>query len=332
MAGDFTKEKMEWLEALAVDASLQPGAFRTAFLISQHVNRGTGDAWPSLNRLAALQGTDERTVRRYIGCLCAAGYLEKKRGGNGTPNRYRMTLPDRTYVSDLNTDRPDTSVHSETGSDEQTGHLCHSDRTSVSEQTGHQCPPNPLNEPFEEPFESISMTKPSLKEAMEEGFEEFWRQYPRKKAKGAARRAFEKARKTVSQPDLIIGVMRYAAACEGKDPQYIAHPATWLNAERWSDEIDVQPAGQSTLGSIFEAMRFDSTNDPRASVCEQSATQERRCRPELLKAFADDPDTTEKAWALTDNAQDLAVRMLARVPNGKQQARDLINSRARMAA
>ena len=35
---------------------------------------------------------------------------------------------------------------------------------------------------------------------------------------------------------IITAAVSYAAAQQGKDPQYVAHPATWLNGERWLDE------------------------------------------------------------------------------------------------
>lgn len=70
-------------------------------------------------------------------------------------------------------------------------------------------------------------------------FAEFWVCYPRKKGKQQALRAWEKAIKTGVEPAAIIeGAKRYALERDGEDPQYTAHPATWLNAGRWDDEPD----------------------------------------------------------------------------------------------
>lgn len=71
-------------------------------------------------------------------------------------------------------------------------------------------------------------------------FEEFYAAYPRHVGKEAARRAFVKAVKTKAPAtDIIEGARRYAAAtaAAGTEPRYIAHPATWLNAGRWSDDM-----------------------------------------------------------------------------------------------
>ncbi len=81
-------------------------------------------------------------------------------------------------------------------------------------------------------------------------FDEFWACYPRKVAKGAARRAFAKALKIASMEEILEGVARYRQEIRQKstEPQFICHPATWLNQERWADEyeIDLGPAPPKT--------------------------------------------------------------------------------------
>lgn len=71
-------------------------------------------------------------------------------------------------------------------------------------------------------------------------FEEFYAAYPRHVGKEAARRAFVKAVKNKAPAaDIIEGARRYAAAtaAAGTETRFIAHPATWLNAGRWSDDM-----------------------------------------------------------------------------------------------
>lgn len=73
-------------------------------------------------------------------------------------------------------------------------------------------------------------------------FETFWRAYPRRVGRAAAQRAWRTATRKV-RPELILaGATRYAAEKRGCDPQYIAHPSTWLNGERWGDEPVRTPA------------------------------------------------------------------------------------------
>lgn len=71
-------------------------------------------------------------------------------------------------------------------------------------------------------------------------FEEFYAAYPRHVGKEAAHRAFVKAVKTKAKAsDIIEGARRFAAAtaAAGTETRFIAHPATWLNAGRWSDDM-----------------------------------------------------------------------------------------------
>lgn len=64
----------------------------------------------------------------------------------------------------------------------------------------------------------------------------FWGAYPRKVGKGQARKAWAKAIKTTDPAEIITAAKRYAGQRRGEDPQFTAHPATWLNGERWADQ------------------------------------------------------------------------------------------------
>lgn len=86
-----------------------------------------------------------------------------------------------------------------------------------------------------------------------EEFATFWRMYPRKEAKGAARKAFAKAITLASFEDIMAGLERQVPILLGKDPQYIAHPATWLNQERWEDELIPNNSTNPKHGSLANA-------------------------------------------------------------------------------
>lgn len=81
----------------------------------------------------------------------------------------------------------------------------------------------------------------------DDAFDAFWSTYPRHVAKAAARKAWAKALKNGADPELIIlGARRYATNPRraADDIRYTAHPATWLNQERWTDEDEPAPAGR----------------------------------------------------------------------------------------
>jgi hypothetical protein len=109
---------------------------------------------------------------------------------------------------------------------------------------------------------SLKMSDCDFNQSQVSQFESFWSICPRKTAKGSARKAWVKAIKTAT-PDQIIAAMKvYATATVGTETQYIAHPATWLNAERWLDDFQPPkkkprlpdtstPEGMSEIAKMF---------------------------------------------------------------------------------
>ena len=92
-------------------------------------------------------------------------------------------------------------------------------------------------------------------------FAEFWSAYPRKTDKGHARAAWTKAMRTVDSQTVVAAAAAFADFCvrDGTQPNYIPHPATWLNGERWSDEripARASPTGHQT---------FRNPTDPHAA-------------------------------------------------------------------
>lgn len=120
----------------------------------------------------------------------------------------------------------------------------------------------------------------------EDYLELFWDLYPRRVAKKAAARALDKVRKAREVPFevLIAAVKIYASAVRGKDMQYIAHPATWLNAGRWDDDpralcgAERRTAGDNLLAGLASIAADLAGDDPAP---EQPATSIPRGRFEI---------------------------------------------------
>ena len=75
----------------------------------------------------------------------------------------------------------------------------------------------------------------------ESEFDRFWAEYPRKVAKSKAKAAFEKVMQKGVSIEALLGALRIQKLSTQwtKDGgQFIPHPATWLNQERWEDEVD----------------------------------------------------------------------------------------------
>jgi len=73
------------------------------------------------------------------------------------------------------------------------------------------------------------------------GFAEFYAAYPKHVGKIAAERAWDKAvaKGGAGPAEVVAGAAAFAAWCERTRaaPKFIPHPATWLNAGRWADEL-----------------------------------------------------------------------------------------------
>jgi len=87
----------------------------------------------------------------------------------------------------------------------------------------------------EHSFNHKDKDKEEDKDNIKEGFDEFWEIYPRKAGKQEARKVFQRALSNATLAEILEGARRYAAD-PNRQPQFTAHPATWLNQGRWSDE------------------------------------------------------------------------------------------------
>lgn len=99
------------------------------------------------------------------------------------------------------------------------------------------------------------------------GFLRFWAAYPRKSAKGSARRAWARAVLAADPEEIVRGAARYAADPNRED-QYTAHPATWLNGERWSDGPLPERGTRSDRKSseVAEMIRRAAERDSRKEI------------------------------------------------------------------
>lgn len=95
-------------------------------------------------------------------------------------------------------------------------------------------------------------------------FDRFWEIYPRREAKGAAKNAWTRAIKKAPVEQILAGARAYRddGARKRSEAKYTKLPATWLNAECWTDERTAdqgraspgghQPYRNPTDQSIYE--------------------------------------------------------------------------------
>ena len=100
--------------------------------------------------------------------------------------------------------------------------------------TPHPTPPEPDPIPLlSESDDSDDIAAPAR--SIDAEFDEWYAGYPRKEGKGQARKAYRAARKKTDQTALVAGVTRLTA--QRLERQFTPLPATWLNGERWLDDL-----------------------------------------------------------------------------------------------
>jgi hypothetical protein len=163
-----------------------------------------GRAFCGAGDLSRRANADRRNVFRSLKTLRATGELEvMPRKGIGGCNAYRITLD---------------QWHNATSGNTSLG--------AQKAQSRGNTPPKPNRTQYS---------------AQEVGFSEFWKAYPLKIAKPRAEAAWRKTHK--HRPpiaDLLEILAKHAAAWN--DPNFIPHPATWLNGHRWEDELKPAPS------------------------------------------------------------------------------------------
>lgn len=211
-------------------------------VIADHANDEGTQSYPSQVTIARKASISVRTVQRAVNTLCAQGYIRvlKHSGGSADCREDR-----RPHLYQINIAR--------LRGDSMTGRTDVADGATMTTSTGRQS--RPKNHPLE----------PSKKH---QEFDEFWSIYPRKVAKQAAMKAWLKAVQSASAEVIIQGARRYADD-PNRHPAYTAHPATWLNAHRWSDE----PLPQRELSKEEQVAKEREEARRRREIEEQQSAE-----------------------------------------------------------
>ena len=85
-------------------------------------------------------------------------------------------------------------------------------------------------------------------------FREFWKEYPKKVAKKDAHKAFLKACKSEQiYREIMEGLERSKEiSWSRRDMKYIPNAATWLNGERWTDDLEDQRIRDPYMKSLMD--------------------------------------------------------------------------------
>jgi len=122
--------------------------------------------------------------------------------------------------------------------------------------------PAPIEQPAEEAAREPEVVATATAESggfdLKAQAESIYQQYPRRVAKPRAIPAIKKAIKAIGYANLAVIVSQYRKATEGADLQYIPHPATWFNQERYNDDPQTWTRGENgkdLFGGIRQVQR-----------------------------------------------------------------------------
>jgi len=214
-----------YMTALAMkQQGLKPATKIVLYWLADHHNGETLKCYPSISRLAKCCEMSEQSVRNQLKELERLGLIQFTPyfcdDGRQTSNNYYLMLKDDGTVGGLEKyDRPSRNFRGE-GTKSVGGRVQNFDPNLGRNNLGR------------------NNNNSSSDDEVDYYFDQLWSLYPRKVGKGQARKAFKAASKKKDFYDLLPKLMDYVQTLEGKDKQFIPHLATWLNGERWEDEVE----------------------------------------------------------------------------------------------
>jgi hypothetical protein len=167
MNDDFTARKFAWLDRVHADHRISALGFSVAYVIARHINRKSGEAWPTQETIARQipaptgQGClSVRAVQKQIATLMAAELLSVTPGTGKTSSVYKL-LDDETAKAGANSGSPLTTRRGEQPFVSGANDGSSLGRTAVRGRGEQPFVHNPLNEsfdgtPLKEPIEERS--------------------------------------------------------------------------------------------------------------------------------------------------------------------------------
>lgn len=268
----------------AMDQTVGRSAAKLLLVTLAHCVNGKGTdnmvCFPSFAFLAHRTELDKKSVTKNMQWLLESGFLEKtgaRHGRTGQVHEYRLKEPISGVVSDAEDFQKAHHISTEStpetgafGNDESTPHFPAKD-TTFPPKAHHISPesnPNVVHGTSKEQvIEQVREQKRVRGAAdMLDGFPEFWAQYPNKAGKVNASRSWQK--KALHTDLALRGTVMSALAIHRTLPQwtkdngqYVPHATTWLNQERYLDDVGVQTrlgqnAQSATTGDWWTAAGF----------------------------------------------------------------------------
>jgi len=221
-----------YMTALAMQQKgIKPATKIVLYWIADHHNSETDACFPSLATLSDECEMSKRAVQAHIDTLSYAGLIERverKRGnGSRTSNGYRLNLTKQAWQ---NLPPP----------------IAESARAPMQNLPALNLGTNNLG--------NITSKNMSI-------FDNLWKIYPKKVGKGTAKKALAKAMTKATADQIQHSLAVFVRAWGNQDKKFMPHLATWLNGERWDDEIQEASLQDMSSDQQMQAILGSLTND-----------------------------------------------------------------------
>jgi uncharacterized protein YdaU (DUF1376 family) len=130
--------------------------------------------------------------------------------------------------------------------------------TDVTTDVAETLQPNGNHIDSESDSESLTTSPP-----LAAGFDAFWKAYPTKKNKKKALEIWKRKKLHTQSAKLIADILNRKEKDRAWNEGFIPHPTTYLNGERWEDEIEPIKGGNGSDRKCFKCMSYIGCNESR---------------------------------------------------------------------
>ena len=221
-----------YMTALAMQQKgIKPATKIVLYWIADHHNSETNACFPSLSTLADECEISKRAVQDHIECLAQIGLIKKiersRTNGSQTSNGYSLNLIKQPWQ---NLPPP----------------LAESASPPVQNLPPHNLGSN----------NHVNITKKNM--AI---FDDLWSMYPKKVGKGQARKALASALSKTSAEKIQQSLALFVESQKDQNKKFMPHLSTWLNGERWDDELQEQSLQDMTSDQQMQAILGSVTKE-----------------------------------------------------------------------
>jgi hypothetical protein len=233
---------LNWTEGVFRNSQHTGTDLLLVLILADSADRDTGACYPSVKTIARLMRSSERNVQLRLKALRDSGEItvryQKSPYGTNLYVLNRSLLGGEVeftpYAQETQGVKPTSSPKGTTQA--QQGVKRTSPKPSVNEKEEKKV----TQRKEEKGVLQETEKKKILKEKKLTDFAEWYDLYPRKVNKQRAISAWSALTNTERQLALE-ALPKHLTFYADKEPEYIPHPASWLNGKRWEDELPAQP-------------------------------------------------------------------------------------------